>query len=57
MLTSVNITEEVVNSKTINMRKTLAAAIVLVLIPTSVYAWTKRKDAHGKTLIAYYASW
>jgi hypothetical protein len=28
------------------MSKTLAAAIILVPIPTLVYAWTKRKDAH-----------
>jgi hypothetical protein len=40
------------------MRKNLAAAIVLfIVVPSSVYAWTKRKDAHGKTIIAYYASW
>ena len=40
------------------MNRILAAAIVtLVVIPTSVDAWTKRKEAHGKTVIAYYASW
>jgi hypothetical protein len=39
------------------MSRNLTAAIVLVLIPTLVYAWTKREDAHGKTIIAYYASW
>jgi hypothetical protein len=40
------------------MNRILAAAILLVVLPaTSVYAWTKREDAHGKTIIAYYASW
>ncbi|KAL3817553.1 hypothetical protein ACHAXA_010572, partial [Cyclostephanos tholiformis] len=40
-----------------SMNVILAAAIILVVIPTSVDAWTKRKEAHGKTVIAYYASW
>jgi hypothetical protein len=36
------------------MNNTLSAAILLVVIPaTSVYAWDKREDAHGKTIIAY----
>mmetsp|Transcript_20208 Transcript_20208/g.48570 ORF Transcript_20208/g.48570 Transcript_20208/m.48570 type:complete len:147 (+) Transcript_20208:246-686(+) len=32
-------------------------AALLLLLPTSTRAWTKRQDAHGKTIIAYYASW
>jgi hypothetical protein len=32
----------------------LSAAILLMVIPaTSVYAWDKQEDAHGKTIIAY----
>lgn len=49
------------------MQQQRAAALVsiglfllttLIILPlTTVTAWTKRNDAHGKTIIAYYASW
>jgi len=39
------------------MDRILAKVILLVVLPTSVSAWTKREDTHGKTIIAYYASW
>jgi hypothetical protein len=36
----------------------IAAIIIpLVLLAYDVSAWTKREVAHGKTIIAYYASW
>ncbi len=31
--------------------------LVALLLPQSIKAWEKRIDAHGKTIIAYYASW
>mmetsp|Transcript_3006 Transcript_3006/g.6969 ORF Transcript_3006/g.6969 Transcript_3006/m.6969 type:complete len:694 (-) Transcript_3006:40-2121(-) len=33
------------------------AAILTLLLAGRVAGWEKRRDAHGKTIIAYYASW
>jgi len=31
--------------------------LCLALLPTPSHAWEKRKTTHGKTIVAYYASW
>ena len=44
--------------KSFMMNRILATVVLLVVGPApSVNAWTKRDNAHGKTIIAYYASW
>ena len=35
----------------------LLLLLALSSLPSPSLAWTKRIDAHGKTIIAYYASW
>ena len=39
------------------MVKSVVAAILTLLLAGRVAGWEKRRDAHGKTIIAYYASW
>ncbi|KAL9190865.1 hypothetical protein ACHAXT_000571 [Thalassiosira profunda] len=35
----------------------LLASLLLAILSRPAAAWSKRQDAHGKTIIAYYASW
>lgn len=37
--------------------KIIITLLLLLTLPTTSRAWEKRIDAHGKTIIAYYASW
>ncbi|KAL7541791.1 hypothetical protein ACHAXR_011209 [Thalassiosira sp. AJA248-18] len=46
-----------VNTSIVQITSAALLLLALAILPSPTHAWEKRTDPHGKTIIAYYASW